>query len=94
MRNFSSQIHDNDESNQQNNTLESPLNLTKSQSIWSPARSLENEANNYSLNRHFLFNSHLPNFTFGKGKKEPKEEPKIFPVSLEILIFKFNSNLI
>lgn len=101
MQNFSSRIHhDNDESNQQRNSLESPLNLTKSQSIWSPARSLENEANNFTLKQQqqhlVMFQPHNPNqnFTFGKARKEPKEETKIFPVSSLETFTPLNSSLI
>lgn len=64
-------------------STEIPMNLTKSQSIWSPARSLENETmQNFSFDRHMLINNHLSNLGFGKNRREPKEEPKIFPVSI------------
>lgn len=59
-----------------------PMNLTKSQSIWSPARSLENETlQNFSIDRRMLINNHLSSLGFSKNRREPKEEPKIFPVS-------------
>lgn len=59
------------------------LNLTKSQSIWSPARSLENETHqNFSYDRHVLTNGQQTSFNFGKNRREPKEEQKIFPVSI------------
>lgn len=79
---------------------EVPLNLSKSSSsssIWSPARSLENESN-YSSPNLPVFNQlmHDPfSSTYGRIRKESnKDDPsKIFPVSnfqnFHSKIFKF-----
>lgn len=69
---------------------EVPLNLSKSPTIWSPARSLESESS-YSTPNLPIFNQTINDpysLTYGRMRKESKDDPsKIFPVSFYHFLF-------